>query len=62
MDNARQELKVHYAVGYAMSDDCPESTLRILLKKADQAMYENKRIYYESMGKNGNRFMGKEEQ
>lgn len=62
MDNARQELKVHYAVGYAMSDDCPESTLRILLKKADQAMYEHKRKFYEHMGKNGRKFMEKEEQ
>ena len=62
VDNARQELKVHYAVGYAMSDDCPESTLRILLKKADQAMYEHKRKFYEHMGKNGRKFMEKEEQ
>ena len=62
VNNAHQELKVHYAVGYAMSDDWPESTLGMLWEKADQAMYENKRIYYESMGKNGNRFMGKEEQ
>lgn len=61
VSNAHHEPKVHYAAGYAMSDDWPESTLRMLLEKADQAMYENKRTYYESMGKNGNRFMGKEE-
>ena len=61
VSNAHHDPKVHYAAGYAMSDDWPESTLRMLLEKADQAMYENKRTYYESMGKNGNRFMGKEE-
>ena len=62
VNNAHQDLKVHYAAGYAMSDDLPESTLSMLLEKADQAMYENKKIYYERMGKNGNRSMGKEEQ
>lgn len=43
------EVKVCYAAGYALSDEFPGSTVKMLLEKADQDMYENKRAYYENI-------------
>ena len=43
------EGKVCYAAGYALSDEFPGSTVKMLLEKADQDMYENKRAYYENI-------------
>ena len=44
--NAGENYKIHFAGGYALSNDYPDLTLWELLKKADQMMYANKSEWY----------------
>lgn len=40
------KIPMSYSMGYALSSDYPELTLRDLLKKADDYMYRNKKLYH----------------
>ena len=44
LNNTGNELQIDYACGWAISEDCKESTLQILFDRADSYMYENKQI------------------
>lgn len=43
-NQAGEDIQISYAAGFACSDSFDVSTLRILLSKADQEMYENKKL------------------
>ena len=44
LNNTGNELQIDYACGWAISEDCKESTLQILFDSADSYMYENKQL------------------
>lgn len=44
-------VKLSYAAGYALSKEYPGCTMAMLLEKADNHMYQNKRTYYEKLSK-----------
>ena len=43
--------ELHYAIGYAMSNDFPDLSFEELLEKADEQMYQNKQLWYQKKGR-----------
>lgn len=42
-----EQPEIHYAAGYALSEEFPELPLKSLFKQADTRMYEDKQRWYQ---------------
>lgn len=47
----QDQVRLAVAVGTARHDDYPDDTIDALFRRADQGMYEDKRLYYQQTGK-----------
>lgn len=45
------KAELSFSAGYALSAEYPECTMLTLMKKADEKMYENKKLFYKKLNK-----------